>query len=228
MMTALQPRGAAAGLFCALALAGSSLAVRPAAAQMATAPARRAGQPGVTAADVAFMSGMIVHHAQAVMMASWAPSHGASPAVAEVCRRIAVSQRDEIAYMQHWLADHHEPVPQVDTTTGRLLSMGAAAAMPGMNMADTAAPMMPGMLNAAQLAQLDSARGPAFDHLFLTYMIQHHEGALTMVQQLVNTPGAAQDPLVFQFASDVSSGQAAEIDRMRHMLAAAVIGAGSP
>lgn len=226
-MTASNPCGIAAGLVCVV-LAGTGLAARPAAAQMAPAPAaRQTGLPGVTAADVAFMSGMIVHHAQAVMMASWAPSHGASAAVAEVCRRIAVSQRDEIAFMQRWLADHHEPVPQVDTASGRLLSMGGAAAMPGMNMADTAAPMMPGMLNPAQLAQLDSTRGQSFDRLFLTYMIQHHKGALTMVQQLVSTPGAAQDPLVFQFASDISSGQAAEIDRMRHVLAAELFGAGT-
>ena len=225
-MTTSSPCGIAAGLVSVLVL-GSGLAARPAVAQLAPAPAAtRTGAPGVTAADVAFMAGMIVHHAQAVMMASWAPSHGASPAVAEVCRRIAVSQRDEIAYMQHWLADHHEPVPQVDTTTGRLLSMGGAMAMPGMSMADTA-PVMPGMLNAAQLARLDGARGPAFDHFFLTSMIQHHEGALTMVQQLVNTPGAAQDPLVFQFASDISAGQAAEIDRMRHLLAAELFDAGT-
>ena len=210
-------------------LIGCSHATQRAAASASVAPAPAAAGRAlaVTAADVAFMSGMIVHHAQAVRMASWAPSHGASPAVAEVCRRIAVSQRDEIAFMQHWLQDHHDPVPQVDTTTGRMLSMGGATAMPGMGMGDTAAPMMPGMLDAAQLAQLDSARGPVFDHLFLTYMIQHHEGALTMVQQLVSTPGAGQDPLVFQFASDVSSGQAAEIDRMRHLLATVLLGAGT-
>ncbi len=214
----------ALGLTLGVGLAGSTLTARAAAAQ-ATAPAgaREAVRPAVTAADVAFMSGMIVHHAQAVMMASWAPSHDAGPPVREVCRRIAVSQRDEIAFMQHWLADHHQPVPQVDTTTGRVLSApDQMAGMPGM-----AATMMPGMLNAAQMAQLDSARGPAFDRLFLTDMIQHHEGALTMVQQLVNTPGAAQDPLVFQFASDVSSGQAAEIDRMRHMIAAQLFGESS-
>ncbi len=227
-MTGARPRALAAGLLAVAALAGCSRTVRPAAASAAAVPVAgssgAANQTPVTAADVAFMSGMITHHAQAVMMASWAPSHGASPAVAEVCRRIAVSQRDEIVFMQHWLADHHEPVPQVDTSTGRMLSAG-----PSMDMAGMGAPaMMPGMLDSAQMARLDSARGPAFDHLFLTGMIQHHEGALTMVQQLVSTPGAAQDPLVFQFASDVSSGQAAEIDRMRHLLAASLFGGSSP
>ena len=209
----------AAGLAVMYAGVACSVAVRPAEAQ-APAPAA-AGRPAVTAADVAFMSGMIIHHAQAVMMASWAPSHGAGPSVAGMCHRIAVSQRDEIAFMQRWLADHHQPVPQVDTATGRVLP-GRAMDMPGMG---GPAPM-PGMLTGAQMMRLDSARGPAFDRLFLTDMIQHHEGALTMVQQLVSTPGAAQDPLVFQFASDVSSGQAAEIDRMRHMLAATVFETG--
>jgi uncharacterized protein (DUF305 family) len=207
----------AAALVAMSASAAISVAVRPSEAQETAAASR----PPVTAADVGFMSGMIIHHAQAVMMASWAPSHGASSSVREVCHRIAVSQRDEIAFMQRWLADHRQPVPQVDTTTGRVLAGAPGGA--GMGMAGMGGPaMMPGMLTGAQMAQLDSARGPAFDHLFLTDMIQHHEGALTMVQQLVSTPGAAQDALVFQFASDVSSGQAAEIDRMRHMLAASV------
>ena len=226
-MTISRQHAPVVGALAALALVGCGITVRPAAAQVTAPAAGPASRLAVTPSDVAFMSGMIVHHAQAVMMASWAPSHGASPAVAEVCRRIAVSQRDEIAFMQHWLADRHHPVPQVDTTTGRMLSMGSAMAMPGMNVADTAAPMMPGMLSAAQMAQLDSARGPAFDRLFLTGMIQHHEGALTMVQRLVSTPGAAQDPLIFQFAADISSGQAAEIDRMRHVLAAELFSVGS-
>ena len=218
-------RNAAAVLLAAVALSGCSPAVRPAASGTAVAPVAQSratgGAPPVTAADVSFMAGMIVHHAQAVLMASWAPSHDAGPAVREVCARIAVSQRDEIAFMQHWLEDHHQAVPQVDTETGRMLPSPGQ----GMDMSGAGGPMMmPGMLNAAQLAQLDSARGSTFDHLFLTYMIQHHEGALTMVQSLVNTPGAAQDPLVFQFASDISAGQAAEIDRMRHVLAASVFG----
>jgi len=161
-----------------------------------------------TAADVRFMSGMIVHHQQAVLIAGWARSHGASSTVQLLCERIDVSQRDEIALLERWLREHHETVP--DT--------GAAPMqpMPGM----TGPMLMPGMLTASQLAALDSARGPTFDRLFLTFMIQHHQGALTMVQQLLATPGAAQDIFVFQFATGVSADQSAEIDRMRRMLAA--------
>ena len=87
--------------------------------------------------------------------------------------------------------------------------------------------LMPGMLTPAQLAQLGGARGPEFDGLFLRLMIQHHQGALAMVQRLVNTPGAARDGFVFQFASNVNADQAAEIDRMRRMLAALTLGEGN-
>ena len=162
------------------------------------APSRLPGQGAVQRspndADVEFMTGMIGHHAQAVLMAGWAKSHGASPRVQEYCRKVVVSQRDEIHLMQHWLEDHHEPLP------------------------DSAHPMMmPGMLTAAQLAQLDSARGPDWDRRFLEDMIRHHQGALTMVQQLFNTPGGAQG-VVFQFATDISTDQTAEIGRMRQLL----------
>src|SRR5213078_4794408 len=125
------------------------------------------GRPPYTAADVRFMSGMIVHHAQAVLMAGWAPSHGASQALRALCERIVVGQGDEIALIERWLREHHEPVPAVDP-------QGGGHTMPGMDH-----PMlMPGMLTAAQLAQLDSARGPEFDRLFLKFMIQHHQGAI--------------------------------------------------
>jgi len=161
-----------------------------------------------TAANVRFMSGMIIHHWQAVVIAGWAPTHGASPTVRLLSDRINVSQRDEIALMANWLRERHEPVP--DT------SSAGTQTMPGME-----GPMlMPGMLTAKQLAQLDRAKGPDFDRLFLTFMIQHHEGALTMVQRLLSAPGAAQDGVVFQFATGVSADQTAEIDRMRRMLAA--------
>ena len=163
------------------------------------------GRPASTAADVHFMAGMIVHHAQAVLIAGWAPAHGASPALRALCERIVVGQRDEIAVMQRWLRERHEVVPDADPRGHTL---------PGMDH-----PMlMPGMLTAAQLAQLDSARGPEFDRMFLTFMIQHHRGALTMVRELVDTPGAARDGLLFQIASDVSADQTAEIDRMTRML----------
>jgi len=163
-----------------------------------------AQKPHYTAADVQFMQGMISHHAQAITMAGWAPSHGASGNVLVLCARIAVSQRDEIRSMQRWLGDRHEMVPD---------STGGMAGMPGMA-------LMPGMLTPDQMAELDRARGPDFDKLFLVYMIQHHEGALTMVKQLFDTQGAAQDEVVFKFASDVNADQTAEIDRMAKMLGA--------
>src|SRR5256885_1962262 len=118
-----------------------------------------------TAADVHFMAGMIAHHAQAVLIAGWAPSHAASAAVRALCERIVVGQRDEIVLMQRWLRDRHETVPEMDT---------ARDAMPGMSHAT----LMPGMLTPPQLAQLDSARGPDFDRLFLTFLIQHHMGPI--------------------------------------------------
>jgi uncharacterized protein (DUF305 family) len=166
-----------------------------------------AGIPPYTAADVEFMQGMIVHHAQAVLIAGWAPSHGAGASLRILCERIVVAQQDEIAMMERWLREHHESVPSVESQDH---------SMPGMHH-----PMlMPGMLTPAQLAQLDSARGPEFDRLFLTFMIQHHRGAITMVEQLLRAQGAAQDGRVFRFAADVNVDQATEIDRMQRMLAA--------
>ncbi len=166
---------------------------------------------------------MIEHHAQAVKMALWAPTHGASPSVRELCDRIVVSQRDEIAFMQRWLKDNHQAVPEVDSTGRVSAGNQSMAGMPGMG-GDT---LMPGMLTAEQLSQLDSARGSRFDQLFLRFMIQHHEGALTMVQRLMDTPGAAVDGRIYQFASDVNADQTAEIARMRRMLVAVTFGEGN-
>jgi len=158
-----------------------------------------------TPADVHFVAGMIGHHAQAIQMAKWAPSHGASPAVRVLCERIVVAQTDEIAFAQRWLREHGEYVPPADPR-GHI--------MQGMDQ-----PMlMPGMLTPEQMAQLDAARGPEFDRLFLTFMIQHHQGAITMVQQLLAVPGAAQDGPIFRFASDVNADQTTEINRMTLML----------
>ena len=174
--------------------------VRPAALARADS-----GRPPDAAADVHFMAGMIRHHAQAVLMAGWAPSHGASAAVRVLCERIIVAQNDEIALAQRWLRERHESVPDADPR---------GQTMPGVDH-----PMpMPGMLTPEQLAQLDSARGPEFDRLFLTFMIQHHRGAITLVRQLFDTPAAARDGLLFQFASDVNADQTTEIDRMTRML----------
>lgn len=172
----------------------------------ATATSAATGRP-VTAADIHFMTGMIGHHAQAVMIAGWAASHGASSSIQTLAGRIIVSQNDEIRFMQNWLRDHGQPVPAVDTAHAHM-------AMPGM---DHGA-MMPGMLTPEQLTQLDAARGKEFDRLFLTFMMQHHRGAITMVNQLIDSPGAAQDDVVFKFISDVNADQTTEIDRMATML----------
>ena len=169
------------------------------------------GQMAYTAADVKFMQGMIHHHAQAIVMADWAQTHGARPDVKVLAQRIDVAQRDEIAFMQRWLKERRQSVPDPMELHEGL------AGMPGMSDAE----LMPGMLTAAQMAALDSARGPDFDRLFLTGMIQHHQGAITMVNQLFGTPGAGQELYVFKFASDVNADQQTEIDRMRRMLGAA-------
>jgi uncharacterized protein (DUF305 family) len=208
----------ALGLVLWIALGGcSSTSQGPASAGVAPAPADRAGHTSepsskpttggrYTEADIAFMKGMIAHHAQAILIAGWAPSHDASPSLKALCERIVVGQKDEIATMQNWLRDRNQDVPSADPQ----------AHMAGMHHAM----LMPGMLTDDQLRQLDSARGVEFDRLFLKDMIQHHQGALTMVQQLFGTPGAAQDDMIFKFASDMNADQTIEIERMNKMLAA--------
>jgi len=155
------------------------------------------------AADVGFMTDMIHHHAQALTMARMAPSHGASGEIQVLAERIIVGQNDEIALMQRWLRDQAQPVPDPEAAAFH----GGAHAM-----------HMPGMLTQEQLEELDAARGAEFDQLFLTFMIQHHQGALTMVEQLFGTYGAAQGDAVFKIASDIGADQTSEIDRMRSML----------
>jgi uncharacterized protein (DUF305 family) len=209
-----------------LTVAGCSVATRQPApardgpgapATVSRSPAEQAradsGRPAYTAADVRFIQGMIAHHAQAVRMARWAATHGASESVQILAGRIDVGQRDEIAFMQRWLRERRQPIPDPDARH----DMGShRMPMPGTSAAGT---LTPGMLTPEQLAQLDAARGSEFDRLFLTFMIQHHEGALTMVQQLFSSPGAGQDVNVFRFASDVEADQTTEIERMRTMLA---------
>lgn len=160
-----------------------------------------------TAADIHFMSGMISHHAQAIKMAKWAATHGASPAVVRLSERIAVSQSDEIALMQSWLRDRNQPVPEPDPAGMKMTMNGMEHVM-----------LMPGMLTPEQMKQLDEARGPSFDRLFLTLMIQHHQGAITMVRELFASQGAGQDETVFAFANDVEIDQETEIARMKQML----------
>jgi uncharacterized protein (DUF305 family) len=177
----------------------------------AAPPVFNGGHPW-TEADVRFMSSMIGHHAQAIQMALLAPTHGASPSVQRLASRIIGAQEDEIATMQRWLGDRGQPVPQAH----------------GDHHAGHDGALMPGMLTAAQLAQLDAARDEEFDRLFLTFMIQHHRGAVSMVQQLFGSQGAGQDETVFKFASDVNVDQATEIDRMQRMLEALLFASPAP
>jgi uncharacterized protein (DUF305 family) len=160
-----------------------------------------------TQADVDFMTGMIPHHAQAVIMCSWAPTHGARADVVRICERIRISQQDEIRTMRHWLEERGEPVPD-STSTKHVMKMD------GM----THEMLMPGMLTDEQMAALDRARGSEFDYLFLTGMIGHHRGAINMVKELYTHPGAGQENTIFRFASDVVADQSAEIDRLQKML----------
>jgi uncharacterized protein (DUF305 family) len=178
--------------------------------------------------DVRFMSGMIGHHAQAIVMSRMVMTHGADPAVVRLAERIINAQQDEIAIMQRWLADRQKPVPDATpmnhaTMDHSTMTHGAksdSAAKPtatsheGMNHST----IMPGMLSDAQMAALDAARGFEFDRLFLTGMIQHHRGATAMVKELFETPGAGQDETIFKFASDVNVDQTTEIARMQRML----------
>jgi uncharacterized protein (DUF305 family) len=167
-----------------------------------------------TQADVEFMSAMIGHHSQALLMAGWAPTHGAGSSVRTLAERIINGQQDEIVTMQRWLGDRRKPVPEY----GRMGGSGTGHHQHGS---------MPGMLTPEQLRQLDRARGNEFDRLFLTFMIQHHKGAVSMVEKLFATPGAARDETVFKFANDVSVDQRTEVARMQRMLGGPASKAGS-
>ena len=183
-----------------------------------------------TKADIDFMSGMIHHHAQAITMSRWAPSRGAVASVQRLTARIINAQTDEIKLMQSWLEDRRQLVPQVDSTGKVTMGQGDHAmpghdmsSMPGMSMPaaampGAAMPMMPGMLSDAQMKELAAAHGTEFDRLFLTYMIQHHRGAVSMVKSLYANAGAAQDETVFKFANDVEVDQSTEIKRMFTMM----------
>ena len=155
-----------------------------------------------TEADVRFMQGMIPHHAQALEMTALVDARTADETMRRLAQRIELSQEDEIEMMQEWLRSRGQDVPGVD-----------AHHAPGWE-------PMPGMLTPEEMDRLAAAEGVAFDRLFLELMIKHHQGAVTMVGNLLDQPGAAQDSQLFAFASDVTSDQAAEIDRMDAMLAA--------
>ena len=166
----------------------------------------RAVLPPTSAKDVEFMQGMIMHHAQAVEMTALIPSHTENKELRSLGARISSSQSDEIKFMQRWLVARGEPVSM------------AMPGMPDMDMSGKPMALMPGMLSAEQMDALRKAKGAEFDRLFLTGMIQHHDGALIMVQDLFDTAGAGQDADIFNFATDADNTQRAEIKIMQTML----------
>ncbi|HEX5083771.1 MAG TPA: DUF305 domain-containing protein [Blastocatellia bacterium] len=176
-------------------------------------PTTRGALPPASPADAQFMQGMIMHHAQAVEMTALIESHTENKDVRSLGARISRSQADEIKFMRRWLVSRGQPISE---------------AMPGMDhmkahdhhmdMSHDSMALMPGMLTSEQMEALRKAKGEEFDYLFLTGMIQHHGGALTMVKDLFDTAGAGQDAELFNFATDVDSGQRAEIRIMQNML----------
>jgi uncharacterized protein (DUF305 family) len=169
-------------------------------------PTTRATLPPRSQADGEFMQGMIMHHSQAVEMTALIASHTGNKDLRLLGARISSSQSDEIKFMQRWLA-----------ARGERVSM-AAPGMPGMDMSREPVALMPGMLTPKQMETLRKAKGAKFDHLFLAGMIQHHNGALTMVKDLFDTAGAGQDADLFNFATDADNTQRAEIRIMQAML----------
>ena len=216
---------AARGMTAVLAMASALAACAPSPAEVQGTPAPVAGpvvSGGPTAieqaradsarypyteADIRFMSTMIGHHAQAIEMAQLAPERAGGQSIRILAARIINAQQDEIAIMQRWLGDRNQPVPELHVEGGAVMVHGGAHGG-----------MMPGMLTTEQMRALAAATGPEFDRLFLVGMIQHHRGAVTMVQDLFSSWGAGQDETVFKFASDVNVDQTTEIARMKKML----------
>ena len=165
-----------------------------------------------TQADVDFMVGMIGHHAQALIMSDLAPKNGASPSIQTLAARIINAQNDEIALMQQWLRDREQTVPEVHIDGLNLMIHG------GGHHHGHGDHLMAGMLTQQQLEELAAARDKEFDRLFLTYMIQHHSGAVTMVEELFSVDGAAQDEASYKLASSIHVDQITEIARMQLML----------
>jgi uncharacterized protein (DUF305 family) len=211
----LMPRQLPVTLLALALLAGCAPTARatrdqappPAAPSPAEIARADGGIPPYTRADVEFMAGMIGHHAQAVVMARLAPTRASGNAIRILAERIAVAQQDEIDFMSAWLRKRNEVVPAANVDLP-----------PEHFHHGPSHVMMPGMLTPQQMDSLAAARGIEFDRLFLTYMIQHHRGALTMLETLFGSHGAAQDTDVFRFASDVSADQGTEIARMELML----------
>ncbi|MEP6787672.1 MAG: DUF305 domain-containing protein, partial [Acidobacteriota bacterium] len=172
----------------------------------------RSTLPARSPKDVEFMQGMIMHHAQAVEMTALMESRTQNKELRLLGARISHSQSDEINFMKRWLEARGE------STAMKMSGMEMPGMdMPGMDMSSHSK-LMPGMLTKKQMAALRKANGADFDHLFLTGMIQHHTGALVMVKELFDTAGAGQDAELFNFTTDVDSGQRAEIKIMQAML----------
>ncbi|HRN52787.1 MAG TPA: DUF305 domain-containing protein [Gemmatimonadaceae bacterium] len=171
-----------------------------------------------TEADITFMSGMIGHHAQAILISRWAPTHTQDPELRTLASRIINAQTDDITLMTGWLRDRGKPVPSV-SPEGVFTPAPPDPNDPhaGHQMGGHDHSTMAGMLSPEQLVELDAARGEAFDLLFLQRMIVHHRGAITMVRDLIRDGGAI-DEVVFRFASDVEVDQSTEIARMLQML----------
>ncbi|MCC6931006.1 MAG: DUF305 domain-containing protein [Gemmatimonadaceae bacterium] len=197
----------AAALTCAASTAGAqdSATARGAAGVHARARA--------TPGDIAFIRGMIHHHAQAIEMSALIPTRTSRHELHLLGERITVSQRDEIAMMQQWLRDH------VAQGADSLPAQAHAPAHAGHGAPAASDSLMPGMLSPAEMQALATASGNDFDRLFLEGMIKHHQGALTMVRALLAQPGAARQPQLYEFASDIDADQRAEIARMRALLA---------
>lgn len=185
-------------------------------------------RPSWIEADASFMAGMIHHHAQALQMTALIDDRSRSAGVRQMGLRMEISQRDEIRLMQDWLAQRDLEAPEVVLEEGPMQGVMADmmdhSAM-GHDMTEMGGEMdgglmaMPGMLSPEQMQELRTAEGDTFDKLFLEYMIQHHTGAIIMVEELFAVPGAAQDSRVADFAGDVDADQRAEIDRMQMLLA---------
>ena len=177
-------------------------------------PTTSATLPPASPADVRFMQGMIMHHAQAVEMTALIESHTENKDLMSLGARISRSQSDEIKFMKRWLASRGQPISEAMPEMHHMKTPD----MTHMNMSHERMALMPGMLTSEQMEALRKAKGEEFDYLFLTGMIQHHGGALTMVKDLFDTAGAGQDAELFNFTTDVDSGQRAEIRIMQNML----------
>ncbi len=172
-----------------------------------------------TDADIKFMQGMIMHHNQAVEMVALMPGRTKNAQLLELGQRISISQTDEMKFMKRWLTYRDKPITEMGDMAGMNHMDMSHMDMSHMDMSHMDMPLMSGMLSPQQMDALKKATGVKFDQLFLSGMIQHHTGALTMVNELFETPGAAQDAQLFDFTADIGVTQQGEIDAMRNMLA---------